>query len=92
MDVARSSRHVATHALPAYVNLRELLPNSDHHKTPTSSYMMIDEGLVLPSVRANIEANCKLISLGTKSFDEVVGSTIADFKRRFERLVRRTKS
>ena len=54
--------------------------------------MMIDEGLVLPSVRANIEANCKLISLGTKSFDEVVGSTIADFKRRFERLVRRTKS
>lgn len=92
MDVARSSRHVATHALPAYVNLREPFPNSDHHKTPTSSYMMIDEGLVLPSVRANIEANCKLISLGTKSFDEVVGSTIADFKRRFERLVRRTKS
>lgn len=49
--------------------------------------MMIDEGLVLPSVRANIEANCKRIALGTSTYDEVVGSTIADFKRRFERLV-----
>ena len=36
------------------------------------SYMMIDEGLVLPSVRANIEASCKRIALGNATYDEVV--------------------
>ena len=45
--------------------------------------MLIDEGLVLPCVRANIERECARIARGEATFEHVVEHTIAMFRRRF---------
>lgn len=52
------------------------------------AYTLIDEGLVLPCVRASIEASCARIARGEASFEAVTSTTIAHFKQRFKHFVK----
>ena len=48
------------------------------------AYTLIDEGLVLPCVRASIEAACRRIANGTATFEAVVDEALGRFRRRFD--------
>ena len=48
------------------------------------AYTLIDEGLVLPCVRASIEAACARIAGGTATFDTVVDEALRRFRQRYE--------
>ena len=47
------------------------------------AYALIDEGLVLPCVRASIEAARARIAAGTATFDEVTGTALERFRARY---------
>ena len=47
------------------------------------SYALIDEGLVLPCVRASIEAACGRIAAGTATFEEVTKEALQRFRARY---------
>ena len=88
---ASMAQHVSNVIRRGFVHLDE----SSRRLTPAPlglalvhAMMLIDEGLVLPCVRANIERECARIARGEASFETVVAQALGMFKRRFEHFVK----
>jgi hypothetical protein len=88
---ASMATHVSNVIRRGYV----LLDESSRSLTPSPlglalihAYTLIDEGLVLPCVRANIEMQCARIASGESTYDAVVGPTLMRFKGRYQHFVK----
>jgi len=86
---ASMATHVSNIVKRGYVtleeNTRSLLP------TPLGSalchaYMLLDPQLVLPTVRAGMEARCSQIAEGKAIFEDVVESTLRLFEEKFRNV------
>jgi hypothetical protein len=86
---------MATHVSNVIKREYVFLDESTRRLTPSPlgqalvhAYALIDEGLVLPCVRASIEASCARIARGEASFEVVTSHTVAHFKQRFKHFVK----
>jgi len=82
---ASMAQHISNVAKRGYVELdtstRQLIPSA-LGLALAHAYALIDQGLVLPSVRARIENSCSNVAKGLASKDAVVTRTLRIFERK----------
>jgi len=89
---ASMATHVSNVQKRAYVELdestRQMVP-SPLGLALAHAYALIDQGLILPSVRARIENECASVARGAATKEAVVERNIRNFERRFHNFAMR---
>ena len=89
---ANMAMHISNVERRGYVTLdggtRQLVPSA-LGLALIHAYTLIDEGLVLPCVRAGMEAQVRRIAKGEASLEQVVGGALRNFESRYHHFVRK---
>jgi len=89
---ASMATHISNVERRGYVTLdggtRQLVPSA-LGLALIHAYTLIDEGLVLPCVRAGMEAQVRRIAKGEASLEQVVGGALRNFESRYHHFVRK---
>ena len=86
---ASMAQHIANVVKRGYVTLdestRQLIP-SPLGSALVHAYMLVDPELVLPTVRAGMEAQCAQIARGAAQYEDVVSNTLELFLSKFKNV------
>lgn len=89
---ASMATHVSNVQKRAYVeldeNTRQMVPSA-LGLALAHAYALIDQGLILPSVRARIENECASVAKGIATKEAVIQRNIRNFERRFHNFAMR---